>query len=55
MKRPGPVKCTPASPLLGAVLKDIRRDQQRRTKAARKLAAQITAMAARVARVFEAR
>ena len=57
MKRPGPVKCAPSSPLLAAVLTEIRRDQRRRTKAARKLAArklaaQITAMAARVARVF---
>lgn len=55
MKRPGPVKCTPASPLLGAVLTEIRRERTQRKKAARKLAAQITAMAARVARVFEAR
>lgn len=55
MKRPGTVKCTPASPLLAAVLKDIRHDQRRRTKAARKLAAQIIAMASRVARVFGAR
>jgi len=40
------------SPLLDAVLTEIRRERRRRTKAARKLAAQITSMASRVARVF---